>query len=187
MHGYFTGRFYVIGLAVILLSGCQSPAGLSSPGQAFYSAPAGTKLVLQRDITIPAGQVKIFFQQGRQVSAPDQYLPFCKFEILSLKDTPQVVRTDEFLIKRSGQVTSAIVQRDLNFTRPRFRLVDHPFDESSVLYGIVMFLQSSAQPDVYRMICGHLQDPTLGARGPTLEQIRSTLGDIFSLQLPQAG
>jgi hypothetical protein len=175
-------RLWVLSLAVILLNACQTPSA-SDPGRSFYRAPAGTKLILQRDITILPERVKTYFQQGRQVYVPNEYDTFCKLEVLSLQDTEQVVKADEFLIKRSGKIASSVVQYDADALRPRFQLV-RAFDQGPQVYGIVMFLDSPRQPNVNKLLCVHMQDPLLGARGPSIEQIRAALGDTFMLILP---
>jgi hypothetical protein len=182
MKYYSVSQIYAAGLVVVLLSGCQSSLS-GGFDQEFYRAPGGTKLILKQDITIPASQVKTFFQNGRQVPGVNEFQTFCRSEVLPLKDTPQVVRADEFSIKRSGKLVTEIVQNETDVIRPRFQLVAR-FDENPKVYGITMFLQSASQPDVYRMICGQRQDPISSSRAPSLAQIRAALGDTFELAVP---
>lgn len=177
-----------------LLSACQTTPGIGigtgiiDPNSPFQSVPQGSRLILNHDITIPAGSVKVIYQGGRQVYAANEYEPFCKFEILPLKDVPQQVSADEFVIYRSGRGQHALLVGIGLETLPRYAARgflwwrdDAP---SPRIYGTYMFLRSPTQPDVYRLICGHLQEPDGLARYLTINQIRAAIGDTFTLQTP---
>jgi len=73
----------VIAALMILLTACQTmPAQDAGSPFSFYGVPKGAILTLNRDLTIPANAVKVFFQNGRQVYGANEYEPFCKFEVL---------------------------------------------------------------------------------------------------------
>lgn len=159
----------------------------SSP---FYLVPVGSRLTLNHPLTIPAGRVKITFQDGRQVAAASLYRPFCRLEVLTLLDRPQQVRADTFTVSRATRQRELAARHDNRYryvarsTGPRllFSGDDQP---SPVIYATQLFLDSAAQPDVYRLICGHLQEVNLGGRFLSVAQIRTALGDSFVLQLAQ--
>jgi len=46
-------------------------------------------------------------------------------------------------------------------------------------------LQSANQPEVFRLSCGHVDDP--GSHYLSIEQIRKVLGDVFALRTAEAG
>ncbi|MFO1351103.1 MAG: hypothetical protein U1F68_10700 [Gammaproteobacteria bacterium] len=49
------------------------------------------------------------------------------------------------------------------------------------------YLQSATQPDVYRLVCGHLQDDDLGARYLRFDEIQQALGTVFSVRFAGSG
>jgi hypothetical protein len=183
-------RFVVITLIIPIMSaelgGCQIPLQPDADSP-FYEIPEGSTLVLNRDITIRAGTVRTLYQGGREVYAPNQWEPFCKFEILTLKDEPQQVKADEFVIYRSGRGEDTLLV-GLE-TLPRYARAGILFFDddqpSPHIYGTYLFLRSPAQPDVYRLLCGHLQDSASVPRHLTINQIRAALGDTFTLQIAQ--
>jgi hypothetical protein len=179
-------RFLFILMTSALLSACQIPLQPDADSP-FYQIPRGATLVLNRDITIPAGTVRVIYQNGREVYAPDQYEPFCKFEILPLKDEPQQVKADEFLIYRSGRGEGALLvglETLPRYARAGVIWLDND-PPSPRIYGTYLFLRSEQQPDVYRLLCGYLQDPADVPRHLTINQIRTALGGTFTLQVPQ--
>ena len=140
---------------------------------------------------IPANALKIYIQDGRLVYATNEYYPFCKFELRDLKETPQVVKPDEF------EIYSTSRQADLFVSIDKYHLIAglgvitsfgmferNDGKPSPIVYGIRMDLRSARQPDVFRLTCGHLQDPNMEARYLSIKQIWGALGEVFTLQLP---
>ncbi len=192
-------RFAVIPLAV-LLAACQVAPDSGSP---FYIPPVGSKLILNQGFVMPPHELKIFVQDGRLTYAANEYYPFCKFELRDLKDTPQEVEPDEFSIYNVSHQTGVFAALDRFDKRSLLASVGFGggggigigmggagmgiFDgkPSPIVYGIRMDLSSSRQPNVFRMTCGHLQDPDMGARFLSIDEIRQALGNAFTLRLPQ--
>jgi hypothetical protein len=148
-------------------------------------APAGSKLVLNRDIQIPPLSLKIYVQAGQLTYSPNQYYPYCRFSVREVKPHAQRVQADEFQITRSWQV------RDLFATLSTVPMLAAIFSgggqdgkPSPITFGTEMDLRSADQPDVFRLMCGHLQDPNLTARYLTVAQVREALGDVFTLRIP---
>ena len=173
--------FAFVTLVCSLLTACQT-APVANTQSPFYLPPVGTQLVLNQSLTIPANRVKVFIQDGRIVFAPNEYRPFCRFEVLPLKAEPQIVQPDNFVIQRRGRVEDLFAAWDSRYQFAARRLWWFDDDRSPVIFGTLMFISSPAQPDVYRMMCGHLQDYGLVPRHLTVEQMQATLGNIFTFQ-----
>ena len=194
-------RFAVI-LLVVLLAACQSVA--PDPSSPFYMPPVGSKLILNQGFVMPPRELKIFVQDGRLVYAANEYYPFCKFELYDLKDTPQEVKPDEFdiySVSRQTGVFAALDQIDKRHLLASTGVIggyggigigisgigsgDFDGKPSPIVYGIRMDLRSSRQPNVFRMTCGHLQDPDMSAKFLSIDEIRQALGKAFTLRLPR--
>lgn len=169
----------LIPAACMLLSACSQPAvhKFDSP---FYKIPVDSTLVLNQDITIPANQARALIQYGKVVTRKqvDQYAPSCEFEVLTLKDTDQVIHPDRFRIKK--------LSKDIQFSsRPVMyasRILMAVGESKMVAYNTVMYLESQQQPDVYRMSCLYWTDEPMDNH-LTKNQISKALGDIFTLDI----
>lgn len=174
---------------LLLLSGCQSLATRDEDSP-FYKVPAGSTLTLNQTITIPAGEVKVYFQDGRLSSAVNQLDPFCEFEVYDLKDIPQVVAPDTFQIYQTSweRGYAAVAGQPRLLASLGFTIAlggDFSGDKPSPsLHNVRMDLRSTRQPNVLLLSCGHLQDPGILARYLSVNQIRQALGEWFSLRLP---
>lgn len=178
-------KVLVILLLLAMLSGCQNVISRDADSP-FYRVPGGSTLVLHRAVTIPPNYVKAYFQDGRRVHAPNQYEPFCKLEVLPLKPAQQIVQADRFFIKNTSWVRDIVAMTDTRYFYAALgpiwlRGEDLP---SPMFYSTHLYLHSETQPDVYRVVCGHLQDPATLPRHLSVNQIRTALGDFFTLSLP---
>ncbi len=173
-----------LGVLLSFLVGCQNfvERDENSP---FYMVPSGSRLLLHYDVMIPPYKLKTYIQNGRIVYAPNQYYPFCRFELRQVKETPQRVTPDIFEIYQTSR------QKGIFAAMSSFQLfASLTFGNSGdgkpspIIYATRMDLRSSQQPEVFRLTCGHLQDPNLEARHLSIKQIREALGNVFTLQLP---
>jgi hypothetical protein len=168
------------------LYGCES---LIEPdvNSSFYKVPRGSILVLHRDVAIPANRLKIYLQDGKLGYGANQYRPFCKFELRQAKKQRQFVTPDQFMITGTRRAVGYFVGLDLN-RRQLFASIGLKSSDngkpSPEIYGTQMDLRSTRQPQVFRLTCGHLQDPNLTARHLSINQIREALGAVFTLRLP---
>jgi hypothetical protein len=174
----------VVLLISALLAACQI-APLRSDDSPFYKVPSGSKLRLNSKIIIPPNSVKIYIQEGQLVAAANQYYPFCRFDVRNLKEIPQPVEPDEIEIYRTSWVTDLIAELNRHSLLAMTSRLDFGDKPSPIVYGVQMDLRSAKQPDVFRLMCGHLQDPNIEARYLSVNQIRATLGKVFTLQLPE--
>ena len=161
-------------LVLLLLSACQTrDYPITSP---YYRIPLGSQLVLHQDITIPANRARVLIQNGRiqERRDIDQYYPFCEFEILTLKDTDQVIKADTFNIHKLDKRMETSSQPILYAS-----LVSDRLESRLIAYNTQYYLRSDRQPDVYRLMCLYWTDNSLDNH-LTHEQIQQTLGKLFS-------
>ena len=151
------------GLCAILLAACNT-AATRDADSVFFRIPAGSKLILNNSLDIPAGQAHVKFQRGRIVGGVDEYSVNCRFTVRNLG--PSVVKPDTFIIERAGsQQEWAIRPTVMRFYRR-------------------MYLKSAGQPDVSSMTCQFWADPREGW-DVSVPQMRETLGDYFSFEFVQ--
>lgn len=181
-------KFPTIALAIALplLSACGPMTVLDTQRGAWVPIRPAT-LEIHRDITIPAERTRAFFQDGAQVSAINEFKPFCQLEITTLKTTAQTVHPGTFTVVRVGSKMQEIVQ-----TAPLqvaaldgFVLVDSQDGGSGgpsrITRMLIMNLHSAAQPDVRRLDCGGAFDDPYDADPPTLQEIAAALGGYATL------
>lgn len=171
----------ILSLAVQAGTASNAAADEDSP---YYTPPAGSKLLLKRGLTVPAGQASVLIQNGQVVpsfSQVSQYEPYCKLEMQRLSDSAQTVQPGEFVVNKTQRERS-YHGRAPTFT-PGFVYVAESIDRGHERRSTHLYLQSGQQPDVFRMTCQRWQDASR-AKNVTLREIRQTLGDLFSLQVP---
>ena len=173
-------RFLLV-LSAILLSACQSwhEPSETSP---YYAIPVGSKLVLNQPVTIPAGTASVYIQRGQIVpyNGRDTYYANCKFEVETIRSAAYTVQPDEFVVSKVRQ------RIELNRHFEPGTLVaqtgDSSGDVTSKYYARLFYLESTKQPDVLRMVCGRW-DYRAFSNHLTIQEIRSALGDMFTLRL----
>lgn len=182
--------FKAMGLfLLLLLAGCESTA-IRDERSPFYLPPAGSKLILNQPLSIPAGMLSAYVQDGRPVYGANEYYPFCRFELYALSAGSRVVQPDTFEIYRVSRQTGIFASIDkrrlLAGVGPGVELAMSDLDDgkpSPIVYGVRMDLRSAKQPEVFRITCGHLQDPNMEARFLSIAEIRQAMGGVFTLQL----
>lgn len=162
------------------LLGCQytPPRDVDSP---YYTVPAGSTLVLNAPLEIPSGEASIYLQDGDVTSywSANKYEGHCKFEMWSIVDRRRTVQPDRFEVHRVSR------EREYVDSAPGRALASEdgeggPFVE---IGKTVMYLRSPSQPDVYRMTCQRWDD-FVDPVPMSIRDIRRTLGETFSLELP---
>lgn len=148
---------------IVLLAGCQMTQS-RDPGKINFRIPDGSKLVLNRELRIPAGLAHVILQHGTPASAANEWDVNCRFEVRDLG--PRVIQPDTFLI------TSSSSQRDW---------VNQP---STLRFFKVLHLQSERQTGILPMYCQYWSDPLVG-RPFTIRQVQEALGDYFTFQFAQ--
>lgn len=175
----------LLAVTIVLLTACQSwhEPSENSP---YYAIPVGSRLILNQPITISADNASVYIQRGQIVPyhRRDLYYANCKFEVNTVKQVSQTIKPDEFVVHRVSQYIE--VGR---FFAPGTMLAGQGGDSGSVmnkLYDRIIYLESSKQPDVLRISCGRWDDRPL-SNHLTIQEIRDTLGDLFTVRLSAGG
>jgi hypothetical protein len=143
-----------------LLAGCQT-VGTKDTSSINFRIPGGSKLVLNRELTIPAGVAHVVFQQGEPGPAANEFEVNCRFEVRDLG--PRVIQPDSFLITRWSS------QREW---------VNQP---SILRFYMDIHLQSEHQADIMPMTCQVWSYPLIG-RPVTIRQVQEALGSYFTFE-----
>lgn len=167
-------------ITLVVLGGCRlSPT--RDEASPFYVPPAGSRLLLKQELTIPPEMVGVYIQGGRAVTSRevDQYLPHCRLEVRERRETTQTVNPDDFLVER--------VRRDVQVvsnapTTPQVRVGHGP---SFFIYRTLFDLQSARQPQVRTLVCQYWGHPALDDH-VSIRDMRRALGEIMSIELPSA-
>jgi hypothetical protein len=154
-----THRLIPLLFATGLLTGCQTTSS-TNPDSIWYELPTGSKLVLNQDLEIPAGQAHTIVQNARAGTSAYKLEVMCRFEVEQMG--PRTIHPDTFLITEVSQGR---------------QWVNEP---STMLFYKDLHLQSEQQQAILPMRCGYTDYPLLG-QPVTIEQIRETLGGLFTL------
>jgi hypothetical protein len=149
-------------LAIPLLAGCQAMlAQKYDIDSQFYSIPAGSRLVLNRPLNIPAGTAHVVIQPGR--SGANASGVSCQLEVRTLG--PVKVQPDAF---------------DITWAENSREWVSQP---NIMRFYRRLHLQSAAQPDVLNLVCQDWDGPMLG-KYVSIPEMRAALGDVITLEFP---
>lgn len=181
-------------LAALLLAACQTTRHEGDESSPYYVVPAGSTLTLHRELTIPAEQVGIFLQHGEVKPATqiNWYRPHCKFELRDLADSARRVQPDTFVITRATQEILHSVRAPVRVAARigvGIGITIGGVDDGSPshqTYATRMDLKSERQPQVFRLTCGHWEEPAR-ATHLSIREMRSTLGQVFTLTIPALG
>ncbi len=167
---------------VLLLAACQTAAWQGNENSPYYLVPVGSRLVLNRAITVPANDVGVYIQNGEVVRSfwnVKSHYPYCALDLRRRLETPQTVQPDEFTIVRVRQESVMTVR--LPFVHVAD--TDQGNGASYEIYATLMTLRSERQPEVTRLTCAQWVYPPL-QRHVTINEMRKTLEDLFTLRLP---
>lgn len=166
-------------LATVILSACQTPARYQgNEDSSYFQVPAGSRLVLARDITIPADKLAVFLQDG-QVSDSrahlDLYKTYCKFSLHKTSAVARPVMADDFEITR--------VRKNVFWARADYvQFADRDGGFSMVVSTTILELRSERQPQVANLACEKWDFP-VDSTYPSISGIRQALGDVFNLKI----
>lgn len=149
----------------------------------YYLHPGTSTLTLNHTIVVAPNQTAVFFQNGQQVYAANQYYPYCRLELNKRQPAPQTLEPDTFVITETRLVSglfAGISPVRLSASLSIFNSGEGK--PSPITYGVEMDLQSSKQPQVKRLMCGHLQDPNIEARYPSIDQVGTSLGNLMTFR-----
>jgi hypothetical protein len=185
----FTKSLFVL-LPVLMLSACQSGSAITSRGGPWYSdIPVGSRLVLQRPVTIRAEGVSVGLRHTGPRAGGGQYPVNCKLELYDLNPDVVVVEPDSFVVtKVSGGFTSILAAGSgrpvmLAGARGFMPGLARGGDGSSYLKSYAqIYIKSDRQPNVYRIDCSTMGDPW-EVELLKLSDIREALRGVFVVEL----
>jgi hypothetical protein len=155
---------FIAMLVIPLLAGCAVlSAQKNDINSEFYKIPAGSKLIMNQPLNIPAGRAHVVIQPGRSGAGANEYAVNCQFEVRTLG--PVKVQPDTF------DITWAELSREW---------VSPP---NIMRFYRIFHLQSAAQPDVLKLMCQDWDGPLLG-RNISIPEMRAALGDVITLEFP---
>lgn len=182
-------KFLRLAALAIALGGCQTTSYLGNEDSPYYVVPAGTRLILERELTIPPEQLAIYVQNGRVLPNVEVQhdSPFCKFELARLAPNTRTVSPDDIVVVWASQqihrnpvaLGEPVLVADSAFGDMVESLVAPPIHS----YATRMDLRSEKQPDIFRLTCAQWGERRFG-RHVTISEIRRTLAGVFTLHLP---
>lgn len=173
-------------LALCALAACK-PLSTYPVDSPWYQPPPGSKWVLNQAVDIPPDGASLRFQFGRIVGGVQEFEPNCVFVLSTVKDTPQRIEPDTFVVTkvRSGSSLYTAAWR----RAPRAMPVRVSDDIGTVrfYFKTEMFLRSEKQPQVLMLTCQHAWDTGTDfryERPPTVAEMQQAVGAYFTLKLP---
>ncbi len=175
-------------LLVLPLLGCATRADYPAESP-YYTYPGGARLSLNRALEIPPDSATVRLQFGHPVArnGVHEEEPYCVFELNTVREQAQRVDPGRITVTDIQRRVRTIASLSPWATQPAVRRVGLSDDDMpSHLYFITEFrLRSDTQPNIRSLACMHNQMmPGVAImRHLTLPQIRSALGDYFTLDI----
>lgn len=173
-------------LAVPLMTAC-GPLSIRNEETGKYIPITRATLELHREVEVPAGRSRIFFQGGAMAYAAGELQPHCELAVNKPLDMPLRIHADSFSVER----VSSTIEDVVNAGRIRLAsLGDHYLagggggnGEDPQMRAYIMHLHSERQPHVRFLVCGGAFDSPALAKRPSLQEITAALGDYATLVL----
>ena len=165
------------------LTACQSLAE-QDESSSHYLPSLGSRLILNREITIPPNRLSVYLQYGKILPSRDidAYRPNCKFELRDIFEYAQHITPDQFEIYKIQRDSELVLSQPITVAAlGRMSDGDAPMAE---IYSTTFYLRSPKQPQVLYLTCQHWDDPSTGSH-LNMKQVRKALGDIMSLEIRQ--
>lgn len=178
-------RTPLIAAVAFSLAGCGLTHVEEDPDSPYYKVSEGAVLELHRPVDIRPGSTRIWFVRGHVVPGRDWYATSCSLEINTLDRTGvQTVEPGRFEVTRV-QLTSDNMAKEA----PRVHVAAtggqfYPAVEQNWMWsGYHLWLDSAEQPDVRQMTCKGVFGAPKDALPPSINEIRTALGDHATLHL----
>lgn len=173
---YFTINLILSGL--LALTACSSVPE-KDPDSFLYSIPVGSKLTLNKEITIPANLARRYFQNGNAMMKNDVdiYYPHCSLLMNTLVDYERIIEPTIFEIYKIVD-DQEYAQRRTYAAGRSLGSIDGP---TIIGYTSYYYLRSTEEPDVRSLECAQWNDP-VSVRYLSINEVKNALGEYFSLQ-----
>ncbi|WP_177418645.1 hypothetical protein [endosymbiont of Lamellibrachia barhami] len=175
-------------IALSLLAGCAGFDRVSGGESDVYAMPpVGTTIVLKASLFVPAGQTRVYLQGGAVVSKAkmDRYLPNCNFEIRTLSEDAQEIRPESFIVSRLQREMAQVVMLDAPLLVAGLNLAGLDGGVPMVFRGVHLWISSDIQPEVMRLTCRGVLEDMIWARPPSIQEMRTAMGDKADLIFPE--
>ena len=139
--------------------------------------PIGTLVDLHRDLVIPPDPAGAFIR-GTSIGDRDRYDAACRLEVRTANASFRTVVADRFSVVRVEQSWERFTRQESGLRRVRLD------DDGPALlrFATAWYLHSDRQPDVFRLVCSHLQDSAPNPRSLTATEIRTVLAPVMTLE-----
>jgi hypothetical protein len=185
-------RAIAVALSAGLLLAACGPLSIRNEATREYVPLRDASLELHRDVVVPPGRARVFFQDGVAQPAINEYRPHCELTVSHLADQPQTIHADRFTVERvtadnlrvvaSGDVVVAVMA-DFQLASGAGGGDGGGNGEGRLMKIYTLYLNSDRQPDVLSLVCGGAFNyPALALR-PSLQDIETALGGYATLQL----
>lgn len=174
-------QFWLAPVGAALLTACSNSQVVGNEDSQFFSVSPGSTFTLSREITIQPDQTSVYLQGGsiEPYQNIDIFRPHCKFELYTISEQARTVKPDTFAVSR-------IVDRqdEVSNAWPLYAGLAVAVDGGPMhkTYSTKMYLESTLQPDVFRMDCMQWDWINAG-KFVSISQMRQALGDYFTLTL----
>lgn len=169
-----------VAASAYFLIGCETFIKIQA-WPAPYSIPAGSVVTIHQDLTVKPHEVSVWIQFGEIADRKNIKVryPNCRFELFTIKPTVQTIYKDQVKIIKFVHTTDYVMNDNIMFAS--LTNVASDGDPMVEVFTTEIYLKSKKQPDLYRLICEHWEDPATGVF-LTMQQIRETLGNIATIQ-----
>ena len=163
----------VICSILLLLNACQMLDEAERP----YRIEPGTPIDLLQPLVIPADQVGVFVP-GTPIGNRYRYEAACRLELRSLAPAARTVSADHMTITRVQREAQIFSSRSSALRPVRLFDSDGPHLLQFTTYP---YLDTPRQPDIFRLVCAHLQDSASQPRHLTRAEISTVLAPVMRL------
>jgi hypothetical protein len=176
----------ILGAVLIgtLTLGCQ-PVEVREDANGPWSAiPPGSILTLNRPVQVPQDRARIFFKGDRVLPAGANLGPSCGLEVRTMsRDGPQTVPAGAYRVERVERYWTQVAWQGPPGT-VRLRLASATDGGNPMIQeGYHLYLSGGPDPNVMRLTCLGMLDDMWRSKAITLEEIRTSLGSVATLEL----
>ena len=178
-------RMTVFVVSTLLLAAC-APA-VYQTGIYSGNLSVGTVLELREPLAFRAERSRVFLQDGEVIKQGklNRFAAHCNFESTKLAKQGDVIEPDTFRILRVEQSYDRVVMANHPMVASNAvtaRLWDNKRGPTSISRYYSFYLDSSRQPEIFRMTCHGAEADQPEARLPTRPEIESVLGEKVHIQ-----